>query len=603
MGNHWLNGIMGVVTGDALGCPVQFLDRDQVAGNPVRGMRGHGTFDLPAGTWTDDSSMTLALLDSIREKGMFDYEDIMDRFVKWMYGGEYTPFGESFDIGRGTSQAVSRYTMDKDVRTCGGRSASNNGNGSLMRIMPACLYCAEKHGKGLLSDVNAVKLIHRVSGLTHNHLRAKIACGLYYFMVCALIGDTGSLTERLENGLERGFRYYEQRESNLTELAYYDRLRNLRVFRETPEEAIRSSGYVVDTIEAAVWSLITTESFEECELKAVNLGEDTDTVGAIAGGLAGLYYGYEAIPTDWLAVIQRREWIEEMCRMEPKMLMSRKDRNIQVFQDTQSFYLGSAELMTAVSATKRKQELILEGETIPAPAVTREKDCAVIVSGKRTLEAALAYKGKKTCVLNFASAVRPGGGVLWGSGAQEESICRCSTLYPCLDTEEMWNGFYNPHREKCNPLNNDDMIYSPDVLVIKTDTSEPERLEEKDWYPVNVITCAAPDLRIQWDKVLDPSTGLFAADLPEETLRGELEPRIRKIFRKAAAEGNEVLILGAFGCGAFYNPPWLMADVFRQITEEYRRCFETIEYAVFHVGTESENYLAFKEAFETMTGS
>ena len=419
-------------------------------------------------------------------------------------------------------------------------------------------------------------------------------------MTCALIGDTGSLIERLENGLERGFRFYEQRESNLTELAYYDRLRDLRVFRETPEDAIRSSGYVVDTIEAAVWSLITTESFEECELKAVNLGEDTDTVGAIAGGLAGLYYGYEAIPKDWLSVIQRREWIEELCKMEPKMLMSRKDRNKEVFHDTQCFYLGSVELMTAVAATRRKQELILEEETVPAPAVTREKDCAVVVSGKRTLEAAHAYKGKKTCVLNFASAVNPGGGVLWGSGAQEESICRCSTLYPCLDTKEMWNGYYDPHREKRNPLNNDDMIYSPDVLVIKTDTDMPERLEKKDWYPVNVITCAAPDLR--WSHHFNPFEEMESAEIPEEEFRALLESRIRRIFREAAAEGNDVLILGAFGCGAFHNPPRLVADVFRQITEEYRRCFETIEYAVFHAGSESENYLAFKEAFKTMTG-
>lgn len=598
MGNHWLNGIMGVVTGDALGCPVQFQSRETVARNPVRGMRGYGTFDLPEGTWTDDSSMTLALLDSIREKGMFDYEDIMDRFVKWMYGGEYTPFGESFDIGRGTSQAVSRYTMEKDVRTCGGRSASNNGNGSLMRIMPACLYCAEKCGKGLLSDVDAVKLIHRVSGLTHNHLRAKIACGLYYFMVCALIGDTGSLIERLENGLERGFRFYEQRESNLTELAYYDRLRDLRVFRETPEEAIRSSGYVVDTIEAAVWSLITTESFEECELKAVNLGEDTDTVGAIAGGLAGLYYGYDAIPWNWRTAIRRREWIEEMCRMEPKMLMSRKDRNIQIFQDTQCFYLGSVELMTAVAATRRNQKMIPAGEPIPEAESEWERDAEIIVSDKRTLEAAKAYKGKKTCVLNFAAATRPGGGVLGGSGAQEESICRCSTLYPCLDTPDMWNSFYNPHRAARTQLYNDDMIYSPDVMVIKTDTSEPERLEEKDWYPVNVITCAAPNLR--WGHHFEE---MEAAEITEEELRVLLESRIRRIFREAAAEGNEVLILGAFGCGAFHNPPVLVADVFRQMTEEYRRYFETIEYAVFHVGKESENYLAFKEAFETMTGS
>lgn len=601
MGNHWLNGIMGVVTGDALGCPVQFLSRKTVAKNPVRGMRGHGTFDLPAGTWTDDSSMTLALLDSIREKGMFDYEDIMDRFVKWMYEGEYTPFGESFDIGHGTSQAVSRYTMDRDVRACGGRSPGNNGNGSLMRIMPACLYCAEKRGMGLLSDLDAVRLIHRVSGLTHNHLRAKIACGLYYFMVRALIGDTGTLIERLENGLERGFRFYEQRESNLEELARYDRLRNLRVFRETPEEAIKSSGYVVDSIEAAVWCLITTESFAECELKAVNLGEDTDTVGAIAGGLAGLYYGYEAIPKDWLAVIQRREWIEEMCKVEPKMLMSRKDLNIQVFQDTQSFYLGSVKLMTAIAATRRNQKMIPADEPIPAAENERDADAEIIVSNKRTLEAAGSYKGKKTCVLNFAAATNPGGGVLGGSGAQEESICRCSTLYPCLDTRDMWNSFYYPHRAAFSQLYNDDMIYSPDVMVIKTDTSEPERLKEKDWYPVNVITCAAPNLR--WSHHFNPFEEMEASEIPEEELRVLLESRIRRIFLEAAAEGNEVLILGAFGCGAFHNPPTLVADVFRQMTEKYRRYFETIEYAVFHVGKESENYLAFKEAFETMTGS
>ncbi len=599
--NIWLDGIMGVVVGDALGCPVQFLDRETVANDPVRGMRGYGTFNLPAGTWTDDSSMTLALLDSIREKGRFDYEDIMDRFMKWMYEGEYTPFGYSFDIGNGTNMAVSNYRAYRDVRTCGGRSAGNNGNGSLMRIMPACLYCAEKRG-ALLTDLEAVKLIHRASGLTHNHLRAKIACGLYYFMTVALIGETGTLIERLQTGLHRGFLFYEQRESNAEDLAYYDRLRVLSNFKETPEETIRSSGYVVDSIEAAVWSLITTESFEECELKAVNLGDDADTVGAIAGGLAGLYYGYDAIPEEWLNAIQRREWIEGLCEVDEEMILSRKDRLIRVFEDTDHFFFECPELRAAIRATKRNQELIPDGETIPAPAFTRDMDCAVVVSGKRTLEAALAYRGKKTCVLNFASSTNPGGGVKWGSGAQEESICRCSTLYPCLDAEEMWNGFYNPHREKYSPLNNDDMIYSPDVLVIKTDTDMPERLEQKDWYPVNVITCAAPDLRIRPDKMLDPGTGLYAADLPEETLRRVLESRIRTIFQKAAAEGNEVLILGAFGCGAFFNPPVLVADVFRQVTEEYWKCFETVEYAVFHVGKESENYRAFKDAFQKMTG-
>ncbi|MBQ3663268.1 MAG: TIGR02452 family protein [Clostridia bacterium] len=600
--NIWLDGIMGVVVGDALGCPVQFLDRETVARNPVRGMRGHGTFNLPAGSWTDDSSMTLALLDSIRENRKFVYEDIMDRFVKWMYEGEYTPFGYSFDIGNGTKQAVSNYRWNGNVRTCGGRSPGNNGNGSLMRIMPACLYCAVRNGKDL-TDVDAVKLIHRVSGLTHNHLRAKIACGLYFFMTRALINESGTLIERLQSGLDDGFRYYGIMESNAEDLAYYDRLRDLSVFREVPAEAIRSSGYVVDSIEAAVWSLITTDSFEACELKAVNLGDDTDTVGAIAGGLAGLYYGYGAIPSDWLDKIQRREWIESLCDIETEKHINYKDLNKRVFRDTTAFILDSEALLNSVQETRRNQKLIKDGEPVLGPYPERDKDCAVIVSGKRTLEAAEAYRGKKTCVLNFASSTRPGGGVLWGAGAQEESLCRCSTLYYCLDTDELWRDFYDPHRLDYNPLNNGDMIYSPDVLAVKTDVSEPERLEEKDWYPVNVITCAAPDLRRRYDKVLDPETGLYAADLPEEVLRDVLDVRIRRIFQLAASEGNEVLILGAFGCGAFFNPPALVADIFRKYTEEYRKCFETVEYAVFHVGKESENYRAFQDAFRSMTES
>ena len=595
----WLNGIMGVVTGDALGCPVQFRDRETVAKNPVRGMRGGGAFDLPAGSWTDDSSMTLALLDSIRACGGIDLPDIMDRFVRWMYEGAYTPYGESFDIGRGTWNAVSRYRRERDVRTCGGRSEDNNGNGSLMRIMPACLYFAERHAAGM-EDLPAVKLIHRVSGLTHNHLRAKIACGLYYFMTCALIEESGTLLERLRSGLDRGFRFYEQRDSNLEELAHYRRLRDLPALKKTPAEEIRSSGYVVDTIEAAVWSLVTTESFAECALKAVNLGDDADTVGAIACGLAGLYYGYDAIPTDWLSVIKRREWIEALCKTD--WVMSRKERNILVFADTQRMIAGTEELSENVKAVRLNQEMIPHGKPVAPAAAPRERDASVIVSGKRTLEAAAAYRGKKTCVLNFASSTNPGGGVRWGSSAQEESLCRCSTLYPCLDSPEMWDCFYEPHREKRFALNNDDLIYSPGVLVIKTDMDVPERLEKEDWYPVNVITCAAPDLRRRPDKMLDPMSGLYAADLPEEELRSLLEKRIERIFAKAACEGNEVLILGAFGCGAFFNPPVLVSEVFRAYTEKYRRYFETIEYAVFHVGGESENYRAFCEAFQTMTG-
>ena len=305
----WLDGIMGVIIGDALGCPVQFCSREEVKANPVDRMRGHGTYDMPVGTWTDDGSLTLALLSGIREKKGISLQDIMCRFVAWYTKGEYTPFGEAFDMGRATTEALHRYMRDQDVRTCGGTGANDNGNGSLMRILPACLYAYEQK----LDDPEAVRIVHEVSGLTHNHLRAKIACGLHYFCACAILDGTGSLDERLQQGMDRGFAFYKRDINNLTSLSYYGRLKDLTAFAAVPEERIKSSGYVVDSLEASIWSLITTNSFRDCELKAVNLGGDTDTIGAIAGGLAGLYYQYDAIPEDWLAVIQRKDWIEGLC--------------------------------------------------------------------------------------------------------------------------------------------------------------------------------------------------------------------------------------------------------------------------------------------------
>lgn len=310
--NIWLDGVMGVIIGDALGCPVQFMDRDEIKERGlVTGMEGYGTYNMPPGTWTDDGSMTLAALDSIRELGTIDLEDIMTRFVDWYEDDEYTPFGEAFDMGNTCSQAIEDFERTHDVLTCGGTSERSNGNGSLMRIMPACLYTYRN-----IKDIGtAVKVVHDVSGLTHNHLRSRIGCGLYYFCVAGIIDGAGSLTERLQQGLNDGFAFYEKDIANRVEVSHYGRIRNLTEFADTPEDKIKSSGYVVDSLEAAIWSLINTDSFEAALLKAVNLGDDSDTVGAIAGGLAGLYYGYAGIPQIWLEAIQRREWIEEMCQM------------------------------------------------------------------------------------------------------------------------------------------------------------------------------------------------------------------------------------------------------------------------------------------------
>ena len=338
MDNYWKNGILGVVVGDALGCPVQFEDRDVVAEHPVKGMRGYGTFNLPEGTWTDDSSLTLALLDSIVQTDKLDLKHIMNNYVDWFDNGAFTPFGVSFDIGMGTMRAIAAYKHRPNPHQCGSFDERNNGNGSLMRIMPACLYCYEQG----LEDKEAIRQIHLIGGLTHAHIRSNIACGLYYFMIKAVLSGRGfTFKDRLREGLEQGFSYYEKTLADHENLAYYSRLRDLNQFAETPEERIRSTGYVVDTLEAAVWSLMTTDTFENALLKAVNLGDDSDTVGAIAGGLAGLGYGIGGIggiPQNWIDAIQRKEWILGLC----EAVSNRLDKRVKDTKPCVGFSMADA---------------------------------------------------------------------------------------------------------------------------------------------------------------------------------------------------------------------------------------------------------------------
>lgn len=319
--NIWLDGMMGLVVGDALGVPVQFMTREEIKNRPqgtVSGMEADGVYDMPAGTWSDDSSMALATLASIIEKKEADPADIMAHFVKWELNGEYTPFGEAFDQGNTCINAIYRFIENPDIKTCGSTGEYANGNGALMRILPACLYYYNRQKKVCTSENEAIEGIHVISGLTHNHIRSKMCCGIYYFMAKRIIDGVTKeskpvLETLLQKGIDDGLKYYGRDLSNLTEMTHLGRLFHLSELRDAPEKEINTTGYIIDSIEAAVWCLITTNSYKECMLEAVNLGDDTDTVAAIAGGLAGLYYGYEAIPKDWLAVIKKREWIEEMC--------------------------------------------------------------------------------------------------------------------------------------------------------------------------------------------------------------------------------------------------------------------------------------------------
>ena len=311
----WKSGMMGVAVGDALGYPVQFMHREEVEADPVTGMEACRLFRCPAGTWSDDTSMSMAMLDSIRELGYVDAKDIMDRFEAWIYEAKYCALDQAIDIGGACGGSIERYHVSRDISKCGKTGEHANGNGSLMRNLPISIYYAQKVDNGEVTTEKAIEDIHRVSALTHNHIRACIGCGLYFFAVKAVLFTEGSLMERLQKGMDEGFAFYRRDVRMLTDLMRYGRLQDLSELKKTESERIESSGYVVHTLEAAIWSLITTDSLKEGLLKAVNLADDSDSVGAVAGGLAGLYYGYDAIPEEWLSTLIKREWLESMCDM------------------------------------------------------------------------------------------------------------------------------------------------------------------------------------------------------------------------------------------------------------------------------------------------
>lgn len=280
-------------------------------------------------------------------------------------------------------------------------------------------------------------------------------------------------------------------------------------------------------------------------------------------------------------------------------MLDRRAMNVKIIEDTFDLVKNNQVLTKALKKSRSEQKLYLESDEVKI-SEDKKQTCKTIVSKKRSFEAASLYakEGKKVCVLNFASATNPGGGVLRGSSAQEESLCRCSTLYWCLDIDEFWQKFYTPHRKATNPLYNDDCIYTPDVVVVKTDDSEPKRMPENEWYQVDVLTCAAPNLRIKPSNNMNPGSGFVACQISDEELYKLHIKRIEKIFKIAIANGAEVLILGAFGCGAFKNPPEVVAKAFYDVQKKYEQYFETIEYAVFCVGSEVQNYEAFCEKFE-----
>ena len=264
------SAIYGFAVADALGVPYEFRQRGTFE---CTDMIGYGTWHQPKGTWSDDTSMTLATCKSIKVNKKIVLEDILERFKQWYRKGDYTAHNEMFDIGGTTRRAL--------ISGEPGRDIISNGNGSLMRILPlAFIDCTNEE-------------IKAVSSLTHAHELSKTACVIYV-----------TIAKRMLQG-------YDIKAILLNLNIYLKEFSRLPFIYTYTKDEIKSSGYVVDTLEAALWCLTTTYSYKECVLKAVNLGEDTDTVAAIAGGLAGIKYGYDAIPKEWIDKLANKELIEK----------------------------------------------------------------------------------------------------------------------------------------------------------------------------------------------------------------------------------------------------------------------------------------------------
>lgn len=295
--NFIKDALLGVAIGDALGVPVEFRSRSVLEREPVTDMRGYGTHHQPPGTWSDDSSLTFCLAAMLCDG--YDLQNLANRFIDWKNDSYWTPYGEVFDIGIATAEAITRLQNGTPPTLAGGTTERSNGNGSLMRILPLLFYIKD------MPIAERFKHVAEVSSLTHAHLRSVNACFIYLELALAILQGKSketayetvcrTLTDFLQNG----------------EAHHFSDILSGQL-PQFPIATIHGTGYVLRTLEAAIWCLLNTSSYSEAVLQAVNLGDDTDTTAAVTGGLAGLLYGWETIPAHWLNVLPKRDAIDQL---------------------------------------------------------------------------------------------------------------------------------------------------------------------------------------------------------------------------------------------------------------------------------------------------
>lgn len=298
------DGIIGLAVADALGVPVEFSSRSKLDKEPLKDMIGFGTHLVPEGTWSDDTSMMLATMDSIIENNIIDYDDMMRKFYEWLEDAKYTALDTNFDIGITTKNAILKYVNGVEPLMCGVVDKKSNGNGSLMRMLPIAYYLYNNN-----YDISyEVEIINNVSSLTHSHEISRLGCRIYVDYVKLLLDGVDKF-DAFNRLIEIDYAEYYTRET----IDEYRRILSGDIINLSRED-IKSSGYVVDTLEASLWSFLNTDNYKDAVLTAINLGGDTDTIGAITGSMGGIVYGGKQIPREWLYKLKKRDYINDMCK-------------------------------------------------------------------------------------------------------------------------------------------------------------------------------------------------------------------------------------------------------------------------------------------------
>lgn len=270
-----------------------------------------------------------------------------------------------------------------------------------------------------------------------------------------------------------------------------------------------------------------------------------------------------------------------------------RESNISIFRDTSEKMENNPSLKESIKKATDGQEVILEDTAVECDLSRFSAPAKVFVTRSSSFDAAREYTSNKVCVLNFASATTPGGGVVKGSSAQEECLCRCSTLYKSLIDPDCFKKFYEPHKNGLSPLHNDDIIYTPNVVIFKEDSYKD--LPKEDWVTVDVLTCAAPNLRSNPNNAFNEESTYTQVSIPDNELYELHVKRARKILQVAAAKGCDTIILGAFGCGAFRNDPQVVAKAYKDTLPAFRHAFKNIEFAVYCRPSDDTNYRVFEQ--------